>query len=326
MTASDRLHETGCCLCGARSAHFSLLVGEHAGSRWCDKCEDLYPTVEQLRAEITRRKSLASTPRQAFEVGQWVEWDLGGRNVGELVTNVSPEQWRARRLPRDNADAGDIRDVWTNEIRPWQPQPGEAIEWTWLGQTVRGVFVGYAANGEVDTNLGSLLPEAGETIRPARPATPQEVEPATPAKAAPEWHGRPPNCGDCGKPIASALEACKRTRFVNGRNEFVPGAFHAKCPTKPTESEQPARAVDPYANDGLRPAECDVAECSAPMNNMTREARIAALRASTNPLDRLAAARSSRQREVVVRESGSVHPRSWPEGACDDADEIYSTL
>lgn len=56
--AAAKLHDAGCCLCGAHAAHFSLTRGEHAGAKWCGKCEDLYPTIGQLRAEITRRKSL----------------------------------------------------------------------------------------------------------------------------------------------------------------------------------------------------------------------------------------------------------------------------
>jgi len=98
-----------------------------------------------------------------------------------------------------------------------------------------------------------------------------------------------PICGDCGKPIENALEACRRAHWNERtqRRELTPGVFHSTCPeTTP----------DPYASH--KEPELDhvyVTDCGRQRD------RIAALSTSDHPLDRLAA-RKQRQRGEVLAE------------------------
>ena len=116
-----------------------------------------------------------------------------------------------------------------------------------------------------------------------------------------------------------------------GRIERKPGVFHANCPKPDPRASLPPRRertgvlLDPY-RIGMTPEY--VAGVAPKEDEKRRTDRLAALSASTEPLDRLAAHRmriSANRAEGVKREAVSSHPRGWPAGSCDDVGESYST-
>jgi hypothetical protein len=135
------------------------------------------------------------------------------------------------------------RALAVNPVAAHQPAHPEPVR---VGDRVRGKTI---CNGELFTGIveevnHEYLGKRGPLVHDAQNRESYTLDPVTVEKldsGTVDPFAEP--CADCGRPITDKLNAYKRTHVVNGRNEYLPGTYHATCPAKPVE---PARA-DPYA-------------------------------------------------------------------------------
>lgn len=129
----DRLHETGCILCGAASSLYELGSNrKNLRARFCCKHGDYSSaTFAAVDAEITRRRSLQSAQKWEPRKGELcegtiVEWATASMSRGQLVQGVYDGTSGGNAVLIVN---GSRRSITPSSLKPLQPTPPAKHEW-----------------------------------------------------------------------------------------------------------------------------------------------------------------------------------------------------
>ena len=261
---SDVIHADGCVFCGRADPPFTMTRAPYFGVRWCESCDGIYPTVERLDYELSRRKS-APSPLPEFRA-----------KVGDRVALAA--DWSCMRKTVPAGSAGEVTHDHGN-----------------------GLFAvlldDVALRSELFGNDGAWM-IGRRYLRPA-PHPVESIPDAPHAEKTSEeavctcCHSAPHNNYDLSG--NSLCDACYVRGCIGGES-----ARHAhlclgkRLPTEtkpaPSGGASGQSKADPYAEHDFvdeGPKRTDRA------NSSRRTDRVAALNASPNPLDRLAAKRAA---------------------------------